>query len=48
MVEAFVWEPSAMKINLLGAATEAACLILSIDETIRAAPPAAPQDQMRR
>ena len=30
-----VWEPSANKINSLAAATEAACLILSIDETVR-------------
>ena len=30
-----VWEPAANKINSLTAATEAACLILSIDETVR-------------
>jgi chaperonin GroEL (HSP60 family) len=39
MMAAFVWEPATMKVNLLGAATEAATLILSIDETIKAAPP---------
>eukprot|EP01041_Mallomonas_annulata_P001769 gene1769-3429_t len=30
-----VWEPSANKLNALAAATEAACVILSIDETVR-------------
>ncbi|KAG5339678.1 TCPH protein, partial [Acromyrmex charruanus] len=30
-----VWEPAIVKINALTAATEAACLILSVDETIR-------------
>ncbi|KAL0131869.1 hypothetical protein PUN28_003018 [Cardiocondyla obscurior] len=30
-----VWEPAVVKINALTAATEAACLILSVDETIR-------------
>ena len=34
-LEAFVWEPSLNKRNSLGAATEAACLILSIDETVK-------------
>ena len=33
--ESFVWEPSMMKINALTAAIEAACLILSVDETIK-------------
>ncbi len=32
---ASVWEPAANKINSLGAATEAAALILSIDETVK-------------
>ncbi|KAI9187849.1 T-complex protein 1 subunit eta [Blastocladiella emersonii ATCC 22665] len=31
----FVWEPAVVKINALSAATEAACLILSIDETVK-------------
>lgn len=31
-----VWEPAVVKSNALLAATEAACLILAIDETIRA------------
>lgn len=33
--ESFVWEASVMKRNALAAATEAACLILSVDETVR-------------
>jgi T-complex protein 1 subunit eta len=33
-MERFVWEPSLVKVNALQAATEAACLILSVDETI--------------
>ncbi|KAG2449082.1 hypothetical protein HYH02_005831 [Chlamydomonas schloesseri] len=32
---AFVWEPALVKINAIQAATEAACLILSVDETVR-------------
>lgn len=31
----FVWEPSLVKINALSSAVEAACLILSVDETVR-------------
>jgi len=34
-LEKFVWEPTVVKINALQAATEAACLVLSVDETIR-------------
>ncbi|KAL1238738.1 T-complex protein 1 subunit eta [Trichinella spiralis] len=34
-IEAFVWEPAIVKANAVAAATEAACLILSVDETIR-------------
>lgn len=33
--ESFVWEPSLVKINAISSATEAACLILSVDETVR-------------
>ena len=33
-MDAFVWEPSLVKINAIQAATEATCLILSVDETI--------------
>jgi T-complex protein 1 subunit eta len=38
-----VWEPSLVKINAIQAATEAACLILSVDETIKNEESAAPQ-----
>ncbi|XP_033098419.1 T-complex protein 1 subunit eta-like [Anneissia japonica] len=34
-LEAFVWEPSVVKINALTAASEAACLVLSVDETVK-------------
>lgn len=33
-MEAFVWEPSLVKVNAIQAAVEASCLILSVDETI--------------
>lgn len=33
--ESFIWEPLIIKTNALSAACEAACLILSIDETVR-------------
>ncbi|KAL8377198.1 hypothetical protein RB595_008059 [Gaeumannomyces hyphopodioides] len=35
LMERFVWEPSLVKINAIQAATEACCLILGVDETIR-------------
>ena len=34
-LSACVWEPSIVRINALTAASEAACLILSVDETIK-------------
>lgn len=34
--ENFVWEPLLVKKNYISSANEAACLILSIDETIKA------------
>ncbi|PWN18357.1 putative CCT7-component of chaperonin-containing T-complex [Microstroma glucosiphilum] len=34
-MEQFVWEPALIKINAIGSAAEAACLILSVDETIK-------------
>lgn len=58
-MEAFVWEPSLVKINAIQAATEACCLVLSVDETIkneesekpqapqRGLPPGAAQRAMR-
>ncbi|KAI5474828.1 hypothetical protein MNV49_002358, partial [Pseudohyphozyma bogoriensis] len=33
-MEKFVWEPSLVKINALEGAAEAACLVLSVDETV--------------
>jgi len=33
--ESFVWEPTLVKTNCITAATEAACLILSVDETVK-------------
>jgi len=35
MYEIFVWEPEIVRVNVLKAATEAACTILSVDQTIR-------------
>ncbi|TIA90789.1 hypothetical protein E3P99_01389 [Wallemia hederae] len=34
-VELFIWEPALVKINAIASASEAACLVLSVDETIR-------------
>ena len=31
----FIWEPTMLKVNVLCAATEAACMILSVDQTVR-------------
>ena len=33
-LEAFVWEPALVKVNALEGATEAACMVLSVDETV--------------
>lgn len=33
-LDSFVWEPSLVKVNAIQAAIEAACMILSVDETI--------------
>ncbi|KAI0004748.1 chaperonin Cpn60/TCP-1 family [Xylariaceae sp. FL0662B] len=43
MMEKFVWEPALVKINAIQAATEACCLILGVDETIRNEESAQPQ-----
>ncbi|KAK3935130.1 chaperonin Cpn60/TCP-1 family [Diplogelasinospora grovesii] len=43
MMERFVWEPALVKINAIQAATEASCLILGVDETIRNEESQAPQ-----
>lgn len=37
-MSAYVWEPESVKENFLLSSTEAACLILSIDETVRNQP----------
>ncbi|EWC45574.1 putative T-complex protein 1 subunit eta [Drechslerella stenobrocha 248] len=42
-LEKFVWEPTVVKLNAIQAATEAACLILSVDETIKNEESAQPQ-----
>jgi T-complex protein 1 subunit eta len=34
-MQTFVWEPTLVKLNAITAATEAACMILSVDETVR-------------
>lgn len=43
--EACVWEPAIIKVNALTAASEAACLVLSVDETIKNPGSGAPQGQ---
>jgi T-complex protein 1 subunit eta len=35
LYEKFVWEPEIVRINVISAATEAACTVLSVDQTIR-------------
>ena len=46
--EKFVWEPALVKSNCISAATEAACLILSVDETVRNAQAEKPDMGMPR
>lgn len=43
LMDLFVWEPEIVRVNVLTAATEAACTILSVDQTIRN--PASEQNQ---
>lgn len=43
--DAFVWEPALVKINAIQSAAEAACLILSVDETVRNPKSEAPDGQ---
>lgn len=45
-LEACVWEPPIIKINALQAACEAACMILSVDETIKSPQSGEQQPQM--
>jgi len=35
MMDKFVWEPEIVRLNVLTAACEAACTILSVDQTVR-------------
>jgi T-complex protein 1 subunit eta len=35
MFKEFVWEPELVRINVISAATEAATIILSVDETVK-------------
>ena len=35
IIQKCVWEPAVVKINAITAASEAACLILSVDETVK-------------
>jgi len=34
-IKSFVWEPALVKSNAIASATEAACMILSVDETVK-------------
>lgn len=34
-IENFVWEPTMVKMNAIASASEAACLVLSVDETVK-------------
>ena len=44
----FVWEPTLVKVNMLSSATEAACLILSVDETVKNPQAEKPEQQPLR
>lgn len=46
--ESFVWEPANIKMNALASAAEAACIILSVDETVRNPKSEDPQQQAVR
>jgi len=46
--KAHIWEPALVKINALSAATEAACLVLSVDETVRNVKSQQPGEQQQR
>jgi len=41
--EEFIWEPTLVKLNSITGASEAACLILSVDETVKNNPSEQPQ-----
>lgn len=42
-MKAYIWEPAIVKRNAIASATEAACMILSIDETVKNAQSEQPQ-----
>merc|ERR1711939_1032925 len=46
--ETFVWEPANIKQNAISSAVEAACVILSVDETVRNPKSEDPQQQAMR
>lgn len=46
--ETFVWEPANIKMNAISSAAEAACVILSVDETVRNPKSEDPQQQADR
>lgn len=51
VIDAFdrcIWEPSNMKVNAISAATEAACLVLAVDETVSAAPSEQPGARVKQ
>jgi T-complex protein 1 subunit eta len=43
-----VWEPALVKTNILSSASEAACLILSVDETVKNPQSEKPEFQQQR
>jgi len=44
----FVWEPTMLKANVLAAATEAACIVLSVDQTVKNPKSEQAQQDMRK
>ena len=44
----FVWEPTMLKANVLSAATEAACTVLSVDQTVKNPKSEQAQQEMRK
>ena len=44
--KSYVWEPSAVKLHAVRAACDAACLVLSVDETVRNPRSEDPQNSM--
>jgi T-complex protein 1 subunit eta len=44
----FVWEPTMLKANVLSAATEATCMVLSVDQTVKNPKSEQAQQEMRK